>query len=76
MFFRYRAAVFGQEEFCYGVLDHTTPRGTGRKWAEAKAVFELARAHETLWLAPITARVAVLYDMENIYAWEAQPQVS
>jgi len=74
VFFRYRAAVFGQEEFCYGVLDHYTPRGTGRKWAEAKEVYALARDHEELWLAPIQARVALLYDMENIFAWQAQPQ--
>ena len=37
-------------------------------------VYALARDHEELWLAPIQARVALLYDMENIFAWQAQPQ--
>ena len=74
VFFRYRAAVFGQEEFCYGVLDHYTKRGEGRKWQEAKDVYALARDYDQLWLAPIKAEVALLYDMENIYAWQAQPQ--
>jgi beta-galactosidase len=74
LFFRYRAAVFGQEEFCYGVLDHYTPRGTGRKWKEAKELFSLARSAEDLWDAPIAAEVAVLYDQSNIFAWQAQPQ--
>ena len=56
VFFRYRAAVFGQEEFCYGVLDHATPRGEGRKWREAQRTFALARAHAPLWLAPLAPR--------------------
>lgn len=73
-FFRYRAAVFGQEQFCYGILDHSTPRGTGRKWKEVKDVYKLARDHERLWLAPVVAQVALLYDNENIFAWQAQPQ--
>ena len=38
LFLRYRAAVFGQEEVCYGILDHATPRATGRKFQEAKQV--------------------------------------
>ena len=37
-------------------------------------MYALARDHEELWLAPIQARVALLYDMENIFAWQAQPQ--
>jgi beta-galactosidase len=75
-FFRYRAAVFGQEQFCYGILDHSTPRGTGRKWSEAKSLYDLALANANLWLAPLEAEVAVLYDSDNIFAWQAQPQSS
>lgn len=73
-FFRYRAAVYGQEQFCYGILDHSTPRGTGRKWKEVKDVYKLARDHERLWLAPVEAQVGYLYSDENIFAWQAQPQ--
>jgi len=73
-FFRYRAAVYGQEQFCYGILDHSTPRGTGRKWREVQDVYKLARDHERLWLAPVRAQVALLYADENIFAWQAQPQ--
>jgi len=72
--FRYRAAVFGQEQFCYGILDHTTPRGTGRKWKEAQSFYQLARKHENLWLAPVEAQVALLYDSDNVFAWQGQPQ--
>mmetsp|Transcript_20629 Transcript_20629/g.50638 ORF Transcript_20629/g.50638 Transcript_20629/m.50638 type:complete len:763 (+) Transcript_20629:99-2387(+) len=78
LFFRYRAAVFGQEQFCFGVLDHTTERGTGRKWAEAKETFALARAHASLWspasAAASPASVALLYSTDSVFAWQAQPQ--
>eukprot|EP00403_Amphidinium_massartii_P002605 CAMPEP_0178377090 /NCGR_PEP_ID=MMETSP0689_2-20121128/3739_1 /TAXON_ID=160604 /ORGANISM="Amphidinium massartii, Strain CS-259" /LENGTH=695 /DNA_ID=CAMNT_0019997133 /DNA_START=81 /DNA_END=2165 /DNA_ORIENTATION=- len=70
LFFRYRAAVFGQEQFCYGILDHTTPVGAGRKWKEVKDFYSLARQHKSIWSAPTTARVAVVYDVENIFAWQ------
>ena len=73
-FFRWRAAAFGQEEFCYGVLDQTTPRGTGRKLLEAKQVFDLMSSAPALWTRPLAAKVAVLYDFNNVYAWQAQPQ--
>jgi len=73
-FFRYRAAVYGQEQFCYGILDHSTPRGTGRKWEEAKRVYHMARSYKELWLAPIQAEVALIYDADNLFAWQAQPQ--
>ena len=74
LFFRYRSAVFGQEEFCYGLLGHDASPGEGRRWGEAKAVFALARAHAPLWLAPPRPRVALLYGYDNIFAWQAQPQ--
>eukprot|EP00928_Gymnodinium_smaydae_P079550 TRINITY_DN63452_c0_g1_i1.p1 TRINITY_DN63452_c0_g1~~TRINITY_DN63452_c0_g1_i1.p1 ORF type:complete len:769 (-),score=93.70 TRINITY_DN63452_c0_g1_i1:186-2432(-) len=73
-FFRYRAAVTGQEMFCYGILDHTTPRGTGRKFQEAKKVYNLARAHDSLWLGTLAPRVALLYSIDSIFSWNAQPQ--
>lgn len=55
------------------ILDHTTPRASGRKFNEAKELFALARAEERLWLAPIVARVALVYEIENLFAWQALP---
>lgn len=75
LFFRYRAALYGQEQFCYGILDHSTPPASGRKWEEAKQVYALAQGeHSSLWMAPVVAKVAVLYDPTCIFAWQAQPQ--
>jgi len=74
LFFRYRAAMFGQEQFCFGILDHTTPVGIGRKWKEVKDFYHLARQHEPIWSAPLRAHVALVFDMENLFAWQVQPQ--
>ncbi|CAK0859257.1 unnamed protein product [Prorocentrum cordatum] len=61
-------------ELCYGILDHATPRGSGRKFQEAKAFYASAREHASLWLAPLQARVALLYHTDSIFSWQAQPQ--
>ena len=70
---RYRAAVFGQEEFCYGVLEHSGHRG--RRWREAKEVFATARRHQDLLASPLrgNAKVALLFDVEAAFAWASQP---
>lgn len=73
-FFRYRAANIGQEMFCYGILDQTTPRGSGRKWNEAKKFYQIARTHEDLWLGPLQSEVALVYCIDGIFSWNAQPQ--
>lgn len=73
-FFRYRAAAVGQEMFCYGILDQATPRGQGRKWQEARQLYQLARSHAGLWLGPVAPRVALLYSIDSVFSWNAQPQ--
>ena len=37
-------------------------------------VFALGREHAALWLSPLVARVAIIYDFDNVFAWQAQPQ--
>lgn len=37
-------------------------------------MYALARSHPELWMQPIKTQVAVIYDMSNIFAWQAQPQ--
>jgi len=41
---------------------------------EAKQFYSLARAHEDIWLGPVDAQVALLYGMDSIFSWNAQPQ--
>jgi beta-galactosidase len=72
LFFRYRPALFGQEEYCYGVLDHSGEKGN--KYFEAKELFHSATLHKHIIQSRVQARVALLYDMESAYIWQAQPQ--
>jgi len=37
-------------------------------------VFDIAKAHADLWMQPPSARVALMYDTDNIFSWQAQPQ--
>lgn len=72
LYFRWRAMNKGAEQFCYGVLDHDNR--AGRKYEEAKEVFNAVKPFEKVIESAITATAAVLYDYDNIWAWRFQPQ--
>jgi len=72
IYFRWRTATKGAEQFCYGVLDQDNKNGP--RYFEMKRVFEEAKAHEAAINLPIKNDVALLYDPNNIYAWKIQPQ--
>ncbi|KGX93975.1 beta-galactosidase [Pontibacillus halophilus JSM 076056 = DSM 19796] len=72
LFFRWRGMTHGAEQFCYGVVDHDGRYG--RKYQEAQEVFEDMSSYEHVLDSPIHADVAVLYDYDNIWAWEGQIQ--
>ncbi len=73
VYFRWRAARFGTEEFCHGVLDHDgKPK---RKYNEVKEVIDSLSVFGDEWIASkYQAEVAVYYDVENAWAWGIQPQ--
>ncbi|MGG1573017.1 beta-galactosidase [Fictibacillus sp. NRS-1165] len=73
VYFRWRAARFGTEEFCHGILDHDgKPR---RKFQEVKETFEALKKIGDEWVASTyKAEVGVYYDVENAWAWRIQPQ--
>ncbi|UZJ79233.1 beta-galactosidase [Fictibacillus sp. KU28468] len=73
VYFRWRAARFGTEEFCHGILDHDgKPR---RKFEEVKEVFNALKIFGDEWIATkYKAEVGVYYDVENAWAWRIQPQ--
>ncbi|MGD6816466.1 beta-galactosidase [Metabacillus sp. 113a] len=75
VYFRWRAAQFGTEEFCHGILDHDgLPK---RKYYEVKEVIDSLKKHGDDWIASrIEAQAAVYYDPENAWAWNIQPQSS
>ncbi|AZB40967.1 beta-galactosidase [Bacillus sp. FJAT-42376] len=75
VYFRWRAAHFGTEEFCHGILDHDgIPK---RKFREVKEVIDSLKKHGDDWIASkYEAQAAVYYEPENAWAWRIQPQSS
>ncbi|WP_035166180.1 beta-galactosidase [Caloramator sp. ALD01] len=72
LFFRYRTATFGTEEFCLGIIDQDNREG--RKYREVKEFFKDVKGYRELLQSPIKSEIAFLYDYENIWAWKIQPQ--
>lgn len=74
LFFRWRGMNKGAEQFCYGVLDHDNR--LGRKYEEAKNIFETVTPFEAFIQAKTQAKVGVYYDYDNIWSWRFQRQSS
>lgn len=72
IYFRWRTATKGAEQFCYGVLDHDNQDGS--RYNEMQQVFNEARKYESELNQVIKAEVALIYNPDNIFAWKIQPQ--
>lgn len=71
IYFRWRTATKGAEQFCYGVLDHDNQDGP--RYFEMQQIFSEAKRYQKLIETPIISKVALLYNPDNIYAWKIQP---
>ena len=72
IYFRWRTAIKGAEQFCYGVLDHDNQ--INHRYKELKNIISIANKHKNIFAEKIKSNVALLYSMENIYSWRIQPQ--
>ena len=72
LYFRYRGAVKGAEQFCCGVLDADNRRG--RKFYEVQNFFQDIRQYEAALTAPIRGDVAMVYDYDSLSAFRIQRQ--
>ncbi|WP_341279511.1 beta-galactosidase [Paenibacillus sp. FSL H8-0537] len=72
LYFCWRGMTRGAEQFCYGIVDHDGRYG--RKFDEAKAVFEEIAPYADALQAEIQSDVAVLYDYDNVWSWRSQRQ--
>ena len=72
MFFRYRGAIKGAEQYCYGVLDADDKEG--RKWREVSELFARLTAVEDKISEPPDAEVCMLYDFDSLAAFRLQRQ--
>lgn len=72
LYFRYRGATKGAEQFCYGILDaDNIPR---RRFFEVQSFFSEVREYEDVLTAPVESRVALLYDYDSLASFRIQKQ--
>lgn len=67
MYFRYRGALKGAEQFCYGVMDADNVKR--RKFYEVQDFFHKAIKYEEALETPVESKVAILYDYDSLAAF-------
>jgi beta-galactosidase len=72
MYFRYRGATKGAEQFCYGVIDADNRKG--RKFREVHSFFQDICQYEKALSAPIHSEVAIVYDYDSLASFRIQRQ--
>ena len=72
IYFRYRGATKGAEQFCYGVLDADNVKR--RKFYEVQGFFNEIREYEKELSMPVKSEVAIVYDYDSLAAFRIQRQ--
>lgn len=72
LYFRYRGASKGAEQFCYGVIDADNVKG--RKFYEVQSFFRDIRQYALALEAPIRSDVAIVYDYDSLASFRIQRQ--
>lgn len=72
LYFRYREAAKGAEQFCYGILDCDNVKR--RKFYEAQSFFKEIRPYGELLSQPFKSECAMLYSFDSLASMRLQPQ--
>ncbi|MGL5327919.1 MAG: beta-galactosidase [Peptostreptococcaceae bacterium] len=72
MYFRYRGATKGAEQYCYGILDQDNNKR--RKFYEVKSFFKEMKENEDLIKSKVNSKVALIYDYESMASFRIQRQ--
>lgn len=72
LYFRYRGATKGAEQFCYGVIDADNVKG--RKFREVQGVFSLIDKYKNVFSKPVEAQVCMLYSYDSLACFRIQRQ--
>lgn len=72
MYFRYRGATKGAEQFCYGILDADNVKR--RKYREVQSFFNEIKQYERALSAPICNEVCMVYDYDDMATFRIQRQ--
>ncbi|ONI45599.1 beta-galactosidase [Candidatus Epulonipiscioides gigas] len=72
MYFRYRGAIKGAEQYCYGIIDNDNINR--RKYDEVKVFFNDIKKYENFIEAKVNSKVALVYDYESMASFRIQRQ--
>lgn len=72
MYFRYRGATKGAEQFCYGILDADNVKR--RKYYEVQSFFNDIKKYDAAMKAPLQNQVAIVYDYDSLASFRIQRQ--
>ncbi len=72
MYFRYRGATKGAEQFCYGVIDADNVKR--RKFYEVQSFFKDISKYKDALEAPVKNEVAIVYDYDSLASFRIQRQ--
>lgn len=72
LYFRYRGASKGAEQFCYGVIDADNRKG--RKFYEVQSFFRDISRYAQAMDAPVRSDVAIVYDYDSLASFRIQRQ--
>lgn len=72
MYFRYRGATKGAEQFCYGVIDADNKKR--RKFYEVQDFFKTISKYDDVLQTPVESKVAIIYDYDSIASFRIQKQ--
>lgn len=72
MYFRYRGATKGAEQFCYGVIDADNVKR--RKFYEVQSFFHDIAKYKEAMEAPVKNEVAIVYDYDSLASFRIQRQ--
>lgn len=72
MYFRYRGATKGAEQYCYGIIDQDNRKR--RKFYEVQEFFKDMKENEHVINSEIKSEVAVVYDYESMASFRIQRQ--
>ncbi|MGL5379140.1 beta-galactosidase [Clostridium sp.] len=72
MYFRYRGATKGAEQFCYGVIDADNKKR--RKFYEVKSFFNEMKLNKEVINSNINSELAVIHDYDSMASFRIQKQ--
>ena len=72
MYFRYRGATKGAEQYCYGIIDQDNTKR--RKFYEVQSFFNEMKENEELIKSKVNAKVGLIYDYESMASFRIQRQ--